>query len=199
VVERGMKGFTTPATHGKLSLRASITGEIVLDEVRVPVGNLLPNVRGLKGPLGCLTQARYGIGWGAIGAAMDVYERARRYTLDRTQFGKPIAGFQLTQQKLVEMHNAITKGLLLAYHFGRLKQEGQLDPVQVSMLKRDNVRMAREAAQTARTMLGGNGIMGEFHIMRHLCNLETVYTYEGTHEIHTLAIGRALTGLSAFE
>jgi glutaryl-CoA dehydrogenase len=199
VVERGMKGLSTPETHGKLSLRASITGEIVLDEVRVPVANLLPNVRGLKGPLGCLTQARYGIGWGAVGAAMDVYERARRYTLERTQFGKPLAGFQLTQQKLAEMHDEIVKCLLLAYHCGRLKQVDQLDPVQVSVLKRNNVRMAREAAQTARTMLGGNGIMGEFHVMRHLCNLETVYTYEGTHEVHTLAIGRAITGLSAFE
>jgi glutaryl-CoA dehydrogenase len=198
IVERGMPGFTTPATHGKLSLRASITGEIVLDEVRVPASNMLPNVSGLKGPLGCLTQARYGIGWGAVGAAMDVYERARRYTLDRVQFGRPIAGFQLTQQKLVEMHCEIVKCLLLAYHCGRVKQDGKLDPVQVSMLKRENVRMAREAAQTARTMLGGNGIMGEFHIMRHLCNLETVFTYEGTHEIHTLAMGRALTGLAAF-
>jgi glutaryl-CoA dehydrogenase len=198
VVERGMKGFSTPETHGKLSLRASVTGEIVLDEVRVPKANLLPGVHGLKGPLGCLTQARYGIGWGAVGAAMDVYERARRYTLDRVQFDRPLASFQLTQQKLVELHNEICKGLLLAYHCGRMKQQGELDPVQVSMLKRDNVRMAREAAQTARTMLGGNGIMGEFHIMRHLCNLETVYTYEGTHEIHTLAIGRALTGLNAF-
>ena len=198
VVERGMKGFSTPETHGKLSLRASITGEIVLDDVRVPKANMLPGVHGLKGPLSCLTQARYGIGWGAVGAAMDVYERARRYTLERTQFDRPIAGFQLTQQKLVEMHNEIGKSLLLAYHFGRLKQHGELDPVQVSMLKRDNVRTARVAAQTARTMLGGNGIMGEFHVMRHLCNLETVFTYEGTHEIHTLAIGRALTGLSAF-
>jgi alkylation response protein AidB-like acyl-CoA dehydrogenase len=159
---------------------------------------MLPLVQGLKGPLGCLTQARYGIGWGAVGAAMDVYERARQYTLDRVQFGRPIAGFQLTQQKLVELHNEIGKGLLLAHHFGRLKQAGKLDPSQVSYLKRDNVRMAREAAQVARTMLGGNGIMGEFHIMRHLCNLETVFTYEGTHEIHTLAIGRAITGLSAF-
>jgi glutaryl-CoA dehydrogenase len=198
VIERGMKGFNTPETHGKLSLRASITGEIVLDDVRVPKANLLPGVMGLKGPLGCLTQARYGIGWGAVGAAMDVYERARRYTLERVQFERPLAGFQLTQQKLVELHNEICKGLLLAYHCGRLKQHGELDPTHVSMLKRDNVRMAREAAQTARTMLGGNGIMGEFHIMRHLCNLETVYTYEGTHEIHTLAIGRALTGLNAF-
>ncbi|EDM76936.1 probable glutaryl-CoA dehydrogenase [Plesiocystis pacifica SIR-1] len=198
VVERGMKGLSTPETHGKLSLRASITGEIVLDDVRVPKENMLPGVRGLKGPLSCLTQARYGIGWGGVGAAMDVYERARRYTLERVQFGKPIAGFQLTQQKLVEMHNAIGKGLLLAHHCGRLKQEGKLDPVQVSFIKRDNIQLARECAKTARTMLGGNGIMGEFHIMRHLCNLETVYTYEGTHEIHTLAIGRALTGLSAF-
>ncbi|MFZ6181386.1 acyl-CoA dehydrogenase family protein [Nannocystis pusilla] len=198
LVERGMAGLQTPETHGKLSLRASITGEIVLDEVRVPAKNLLPGVRGLKGPLGCLTQARYGIGWGAVGAAMSVYERARDYTLQRTQFGRPIAGFQLTQQKLVELHNDIGKGLLLAYHFGRLKQDGKLTPEQVSYLKRDNVRMALESARTARSMLGGNGIMGEFHIMRHLCNLETVYTYEGTHEIHTLAIGRALTGLAAF-
>ncbi len=198
VVERGMKGLSTPETKGKLSMRASITGEIVLDEVRVPKDNLLPGVRGLKGPLSCLTQARYGIGWGAVGAAMDVYERARQYTLDRVQFDRPLASFQLTQHKLVELHNEIGKGLLLAYHFGRLKQQGALTPVQVSYLKRDNVQMALRAARTARSMLGGNGIMGEFHIMRHLCNLETVYTYEGTHEIHTLAIGRGLTGLSAF-
>jgi glutaryl-CoA dehydrogenase len=198
LVERGMPGLQTPETHGKLSLRASITGEIVLDEVKVPKANLLPGVQGLKGPLSCLTQARYGIGWGAVGAAMAVYERARRYTLERVQFGKPLAGFQLTQQKLVELHNEIGKGLLLALHFGRLKQDGKLSPVQVSYLKRDNVRMALEAARTARSMFGGNGIMGEFHVMRHLCNLETVYTYEGTHEIHTLAIGRAITGLDAF-
>jgi glutaryl-CoA dehydrogenase len=198
VVERGTKGLSTPETHGKLSMRASITGEIVLDDARVPKENLLPGVHGLKGPLSCLTQARYGIGWGAIGAAMDVYERARRYTMERVQFDRPLASFQLTQQKLVELHNEITKGLLLAYHCGRIKQKGKLSPTQVSVLKRDNVRMALEAARTARSMLGGNGIMGEFHIMRHLCNLETVYTYEGTHEVHTLAIGRALTGLSAF-
>jgi glutaryl-CoA dehydrogenase len=198
LVERGMAGLSTPETKGKLSLRASMTGEIVLDEVKVPKANLLPGVVGLKGPLSCLTQARYGIGWGALGAAMSVYERARRYTLERVQFGKPLAAFQLTQQKLVEMHNEIGKGLLLAYHFGRLKQDGQLSPVQVSYLKRDNVRMALEAARTARSMFGGNGIMGEFHVMRHMCNLETVYTYEGTHEIHTLALGRALTGLDAF-
>ena len=198
LVERGMPGLLTPETHGKLSLRASITGEIVLDEVKVPKHNLLPGVSGLKGPLSCLTQARYGIGWGAVGAAMAVYERARRYTLERVQFGKPLAGFQLTQQKLVELHNEIGKALLLALHFGRLKQDGKLSPVQVSYLKRDNVRMALEAARTARSMFGGNGIMGEFHVTRHLCNLETVYTYEGTHEIHTLAIGRAITGLDAF-
>ena len=198
LLERGMKGLSTPETHGKLSLRASLTGEVVMDEVRVPKENLLPGVSGLKGPLSCLTQARYGIGWGAVGAAMGVYERARQYTLDRVQFGRPIASFQLTQQKLVELHNEIGKGLLLAYHFGRLKQAGSLSPAQVSYLKRDNVRMALEAARTARSMLGGNGIMGEFHIMRHVCNLETVYTYEATHEIHTLAIGRAITGLSAF-
>jgi glutaryl-CoA dehydrogenase len=198
LVERSMPGLQTPETHGKLSLRASMTGEIVLDEVKVPKENLLPGVHGLKGPLSCLTQARYGIGWGAVGAAMAVYERARRYTLERVQFGKPLAGFQLTQQKLVELHNEIGKALLLAFHFGRLKQDGKLSPVQVSYLKRDNVRMALEAARTARSMFGGNGIMGEFHVMRHLCNLETVYTYEGTHEIHTLAIGRAITGLDAF-
>jgi glutaryl-CoA dehydrogenase len=198
LVERGMPGLQTPETHGKLSLRASITGEIVLDEVKVPKANLLPGVQGLKGPLSCLTQARYGIGWGAVGAAMAVYERARRYTLERVQFGKPLAGFQLTQQKLVELHNEIGKGLLLALHFGRLKQDGKLSPVQVSYLKRDNVRMALEAARTARSMFGGNGIMGEYHVMRHMCNLETVFTYEGTHEIHTLALGRAITGLDAF-
>ncbi|MCH9679988.1 MAG: acyl-CoA dehydrogenase family protein [Deltaproteobacteria bacterium] len=198
IVERGMKGLSTPETKGKLSMRASVTGEIVLDEVRVPAANMLPGVQGLKGPLSCLTQARYGIGWGALGAAMDVYERARQYTMDRVQFERPLAGFQLTQQKLVELHNEIGKGLLLAYHFGRLKQHSTLSPTQVSYLKRDNVRMALEAARTARSMLGGNGIMGEFHIMRHVCNLETVFTYEGTHEVHTLTIGRALTGLNAF-
>ncbi len=198
VIERGAKGLSTPETHGKLSMRASVTGEIVLDDVRVPKDNLLGGVHGLKGPLGCLTQARYGIGWGVIGAAMSVYERARSYTMDRVQFDRPLASFQLTQQKLVEMHNDIGKALLLAYHFGRIKQHGKLSPEQVSVLKRDNVRMALETARTARSMLGGNGIMGEYGIMRHLCNLETVFTYEGTHEVHTLAIGRALTGLAAF-
>jgi glutaryl-CoA dehydrogenase len=198
LVERGMPGFSTPEIHGKLSLRASITGEIVCDDVKVPARNMLPNVMGLKGPLGCLTQARYGIGWGGVGAAMSVYERARQYAMDRVQFNRPLAGFQLTQHKLVEMHNAIGKGLLLAYHFGRLKQQKLLTPVQVSYLKRDNIAMALDCARSARSILGGNGIMGEFHVMRHLCNLETVYTYEGTHEVHTLSIGRAITGENAF-
>jgi len=198
VVERDRPGLTTPETKGKLSMRASVTGEIVLDEVTVPASAILPGGVGLKGPLGCLTQARYGIGWGALGAAMDVYERARSYTLEREQFGRPLASFQLTQQKLVELHNEIGKGLLLAYHFGRLKEQGKLSPTQVSYLKRDNVEMALRAARTARSMLGGNGIMGEYGVMRHLANLETVFTYEGTHEVHTLAIGRALTGWSAF-
>jgi glutaryl-CoA dehydrogenase len=199
LVERGSAGLHTPETKGKLSLRASITGELVLDEVRVPHARVLPGVTGLKGPLSCLTQARYGIGWGALGAAMATYERARSYALDRTQFDRPIAGFQLTQHKLVEMHNGIGKGLLLAHHFGRMKEAGRLTPEHVSILKRDNVELALHTARTARSILGGNGIMGEFQVMRHLCNLETVYTYEGTHEIHTLAIGRALTGIAAFK
>lgn len=198
LLERGTPGFSTPELHGKLSLRASITGEIVLDEVRIPARNMLPHARGLKGPLGCLTQARYGIGWGAVGAAMSVYERARSYALERKQFNKPLAAFQLTQQKLVDMHNDIIKGQLLAHQLGRLKQAGALTPAQVSMLKRDNVAMALAAARSARSILGGNGIMGEFHVMRHMCNLETVLTYEGTHEVHTLAIGRAITGEDAF-
>ncbi|MEE9382336.1 MAG: acyl-CoA dehydrogenase family protein [Nannocystaceae bacterium] len=198
LVERETPGLSTPETKGKLSLRASITGEIVLDDVRVPASSMLPGVQGLRGPLTCLNQARYGIGWGALGAAMSCYETARQYVLDREQFSRPLASFQLTQQKLVALHNEIGKGLLLAMHFGRLKENNKLTATQVSFLKRDNVSMALDAARTARSMLGGNGIMGEYRIMRHLCNLETVYTYEGTHEIHTLAIGRALTGLSAF-
>ncbi len=198
LVERGTPGLTTPEIHGKLSLRASITGEIVLDDVRVPKENMLPGVQGLKGPLGCLTQARYGIGWGGVGAGMDCYETALGYTVQRRQFGRPIAGFQLTQQKLVELHNDICKGLLLAHHCGRLKENGNLTAIQVCFLKRDNVRLGLEAARLARGMLGGNGIMGEYKIMRHSANLETVSTYEGTHEVHTLAIGRALTGLNAF-
>lgn len=198
LVPTDTKGVSTPETKGKLSMRASITGEVVLDDVRLPKEAMLPGVQGLKGPLSCLTQARYGIGWGVLGAAMDCYERARQYTIDRVQFDRPLAQFQLTQQKLVELHNDIGKGLLLAHHFGRLKQHATLSPVQVSFLKRDNVRMALQTARTARSMLGGNGIMGEFHIMRHMCNLETVFTYEGTHEVHTLAIGRAITGLGAF-
>ncbi len=199
LVERGMAGLQTPETHGKLSLRASITGEIVLDEVRVPADNLLPGVRGLKGPLGCLTQARYGIGWGAVGAAMSVYERARDVHLaahavraaDRRLPAHPAEARRAAQR---HRQGPAARLPLRPAQAGR-----QAHPEQVSYLKRDNVRMALESARTARSMLGGNGIMGEFHIMRHLCNLETVYTYEGTHEIHTLAIGRALTGLSAFD
>jgi glutaryl-CoA dehydrogenase len=198
LLERGMAGLSTPEIHGKLSLRASITGELVMDDVRVPAANMLPGALGLKGPLGCLTQARYGIGWGALGAAMGVYERARSYALERRQFGKPLAGFQLTQHKLVEMHNAITKAFLLVERFGRMKQAGTLSPAHVSMLKRENVAMALDAARTARSILGGNGISGAYQVMRHVCNLETVYTYEGTHEVHTLAIGRAITGEDAF-
>jgi glutaryl-CoA dehydrogenase len=197
LVERGMPGLRPPRPTASSACAPRSPARSSSTRSRSRRSNLLPGVQGLKGPLSCLTQARYGIGWGAVGAAMAVYERARRYTLERVQFGKPLAGFQLTQQKLVELHNEIGKGLLLAYHFGRLKQDGKLSPVQVSYLKRDNVRMALEAARTARSMFGGNGIMGEFHVMRHLCNLETVYTYEGTHEIHTLAIGRAITGLDA--
>ena len=198
IVDRDTKGLSTPEIHGKLSLRASITGEIVLDDARVPKENLLPGVRGLKGPLSCLTQARYGIGWGVVGAAMACYERARSYALERTQFGKPLAAFQLTQQKLVDMHDAVVQGFLLALTFGREKAAGRLGPLHVSMLKRNNVHMARKVAAEARTILGGNGIMLEFDVMRHMCNLETVYTYEGTHEVHTLAIGRKITGISAF-
>jgi glutaryl-CoA dehydrogenase len=198
LVEKGMKGLSTPEIHGKLSLRASITGEIVLDDVRVPKSSMFPGVQGLKGPLGCLTQARYGIGWGGVGAAMDCYETALNYTVERRQFDRPIAGFQLTQQKLVHLHNEIGKGLLLAHHFGRLKEQGKLTPIQVCYLKRDNVRLGLEAARLSRGMMGGNGIMGEYKVMRHAANLESVYTYEGTHEVHTLAIGRAITGLNAF-
>lgn len=199
VLERGMAGLSTPKLDGKLSLRASCTGEIVMDDVRVPASNLLPGARGLKGPLSCLSQARYGIGWGALGAAMAVYECALDYCSTRKQFNKPIASFQLSQQKLVAMHNEICKGFLLALHLGQQKDAGRLTPTQISFLKRDNVAIALDAARSARSMLGANGISGEYPVMRHLCNLESVYTYEGTHEVHTLAIGRALTGISAFD
>ena len=198
LVERGMSGFSTPKMSHKLSLRASLTGEIVLEDVFVPDDNVLPEVRGLKGPLSCLTQARYGISWGVLGAAMSCYDTALHYTQERVQFGRPIAGFQLSQNKLVEMGAKIVHGHLLSHHLGQLKMAGQLTPIQVSLAKRENVRSAIEIARESRSMLGGNGIMDEYPIMRHAMNLESVFTYEGTHEVHTLAVGRALTGLNAF-
>lgn len=198
IVERGMEGFSTPETHRKWSLRASATGEIVLDRVRVPKENLLPGVKGLKGPLSCLNSARYGIAWGAIGAAIDCYRTALQYSLQRQQFGKPIAAFQLTQKKLAEMLTEITKAQLLALRLGQLMNENRATPAQISMAKRNNVAMALEVARTARQILGGMGIVGDYPIMRHLMNLESVITYEGTHEIHLLITGQDITGISAF-
>jgi glutaryl-CoA dehydrogenase len=198
VVERGMKGFETPYIEGKWSLRASPTGEIHLTDVRVPAANLLPNSGGLKSPLGCLTQAREGISWGITGAAMDCYETALEYGLTRQQFGKPIASFQMYQEQLAEMATLIATSQMMSLHYGRLKDDKKLTPVQVSMHKRHNVRAAREIAKWARGMLGGIGITDAYPIMRHIMNIESVYTYEGTHEVHTLALGRALTGINAF-
>lgn len=198
IVERGMEGFSTPEIHRKWSLRASATGEIVLDRVRVPKENLLPGVKGLKGPLSCLNSARYGISWGAIGAAIDCYRTAVQYSLERKQFGKPIAAFQLTQRKLAEMLTEITKAQLLALRLGQLMNEGRATPSQISMAKRNNVAMALEVARTARQILGGMGIVGDYPIMRHMMNLESVITYEGTHEIHLLITGQDITGISAF-
>lgn len=198
LVERDFAGFRTPKMRDKMSLRASWTGEIVLEDCFVPDANLLPGVEGLKGPLSCLTQARYGISWGAMGAALCCYDTALAYSRERVQFGRPIAGFQLTQQKLVEMGAAIVKGHLLSQHLAALEDAGRLNPIQVSLAKRENVGAALDIARTARGILGGNGIMAEYPIMRHMANLESVYTYEGTHEVHTLAIGRALTGIGAF-
>src|SRR6187399_841312 len=199
VVERGMAGFTTPETHGKWSLRASATGELVFDNVMVPKENLLPNVKGLKGPLGCLNSARYGISWGALGAAMDCYDSALRYSKERVQFGRPIGGFQLTQKKLAEMITEITKAQLLTYRLGTLKNEHRASPAQISMAKRNNVNMALQIAREARQIHGGMGITGEYPIMRHMMNLESVITYEGTHDIHLLITGMDVTGLNAFE
>ncbi|MBK6611521.1 MAG: acyl-CoA dehydrogenase family protein [Sphingobacteriales bacterium] len=198
VVERGMEGFTTPETHGKWSLRASATGELVFDNVKVPKENLLPNVKGLKGPLGCLSSARYGIAWGAIGAALDCYDAALRYSIEREQFGRPIGGFQLTQKKLAEMLTEITKAQLLAWRLGTLKNDDRATPAQISMAKRNNVEMALNIARTARQICGGMGITGEYPMMRHMMNLESVITYEGTHEIHLLITGLDVTGLNAF-
>jgi glutaryl-CoA dehydrogenase len=199
IVERGMPGFSTPTTHGKWSLRASATGELVFDNVRVPASNILPNVQGLKGPLGCLTKARYGIAWGALGAAMDCYDTALRYAKERVQFGRPIAGFQLQQKKLAEMVTEITKAQLLVWRLGVLMNEGKVTPSQVSMAKRNSCEIATNICRDARQMLGGMGITGEYSIMRHMMNLESVITYEGTHDIHLLITGMDVTGLNAFK
>jgi len=199
IVERGMEGFSTPETHNKWSLRASATGELVFDNVKVPKENILPNVKGLKGPLSCLNQARFGIAWGALGAAMDCYDTALRYSKERVQFGKPIGGFQLQQKKLAEMITEITKGQLLNWRLGVLKNEDKATPAQISMAKRNSVETALIIAREARQMLGGMGISGEFPIMRHMMNLESVVTYEGTHDIHLLITGMDITGINAFE
>lgn len=199
IVERGMKGFSTPETHNKWSLRASATGELIFDNVKVPKENLLPNKSGLGAPLGCLDSARYGISWGAIGAAMDCYDTALRYAKEREQFGKPIAAFQLQQKKLAEMITEITKAQLLAFRLGQLKNEGKATTAQISMAKRNNVDMALKVAREARQILGGMGITGEYSIMRHMMNLESVITYEGTHDIHLLITGADITGYPAFE
>ncbi len=198
IVERGMEGFTTPETHGKWSLRASATGELVFDNVKVPKENIFPDIKGLKGPLGCLNSARFGIAWGAIGAAMDCYDSALRYSKQRIQFGRPIGGFQLQQKKLAEMITEITKAQLLAWRLGVLKNEHRASPQQISMAKRNNVNMALEIAREARQIHGGMGITGEYPIMRHMMNLESVITYEGTHDIHLLITGMDVTGENAF-
>lgn len=199
LVEKGTPGFTAPQMKGKWSLRASVTSELIFDNVVVEESaSLLPGVTGLKGPLNCLTQARYGIAWGALGAADNCYQTALDYSLTRVQFDRPIGGFQLQQKKLTEMVTEITKGQLLALQLGRLKDLGKATPAQVSMAKMNNVQVARDICRSARTMLGANGIMGEYPLMRHAANLESVYTYEGTHDIHTLIIGEEVTGLAAY-
>jgi glutaryl-CoA dehydrogenase len=199
IVERGMEGFTTPTTHGKWSLRASATGELVFDNVKVPKENILPNIKGLKGPLGCLSKARFGIAWGAIGAAMDCYDTALRYSKERIQFGKPIGGFQLQQKKLAEMVTEITKAQLLVWRLGVLMNQGRATAAQISMAKRNSCEIATNIARDARQMLGGMGITGEYSVMRHMMNLESVITYEGTHDIHLLITGMDVTGFNAFK
>jgi glutaryl-CoA dehydrogenase len=198
VVERGMKGFTTPKIEGKFSLRASITGEIVLQDVMVPDENLLPNVKGLGGPFGCLNNARYGISWGALGAAEFCWHAARQYTMDRKQFGRPLAANQLIQKKLADMQTEITLGLHACLRLGRLKDEGRAAPEAISMLKRNSCGKSLDIARAARDMHGGNGVSDEYHVIRHVMNLEAVNTYEGTHDVHALILGRAQTGLQAF-
>ena len=200
LVERGTPGYSTSDIHGKLSMRASVTSSLAFHDCRVPASAMLPGVKGLKGPLSCLSQARFGIGWGVIGAAMDCYETARTYTMLRKQFDdKPLASHQLVQEKLAEMITEITKAQLLALHCGRLKDKGKLEPAHISMLKRNNVSIALDCARMSRDLLGANGIMDEYPIMRHLCNLETVKTYEGTDHIHALVIGERVTGISAYK
>jgi len=198
LVEKGTKGFSAPEQKRKYSLRASVTSELVLDHVRVPDSARLPGVKGLKGPLNCLTQARYGIAWGAIGAAQACYDEALNYTKGREQFGKPLAGFQLVQAKLAHMLSEISKMQLVAWRVGRLKEAGKARPQHVSLAKRNNVAEALKIARMARDMLGANGITAEYQCMRHMCNLESVYTYEGTNDIHTLILGQDVTGISAF-
>ena len=199
IVERGMEGFSTPTTHNKWSLRASATGELVFDNVKVPKENILPNIIGLKGPLGCLSKARFGIAWGALGAAMDCYDTALRYSKERIQFGKPIGGFQLQQKKLAEMLTEITKAQLLVWRLAVLMNQGKATPSQISMAKRNSCEIATQIARDARQMLGGMGITGEYSIMRHMMNLESVITYEGTHDIHLLITGMDITGFNAFK
>ncbi len=198
ILEKGMNGLSAPKIKGKLSLRASITGEIVMDNVFVPDENLMPNITGLKGPFGCLNRARYGIAWGVMGAAEDCWHRARQYTLDRKQFGKPLAATQLIQKKLADMQTEITLGLGAALQVGRLFDQGNLAPEAISLIKRNNCGKALEIARLSRDMHGGNGIHAEYQVMRHLMNLETVNTYEGTHDVHALILGRAQTGIQAF-
>jgi len=199
IVEKGMDGFSAPEIHSKWSLRASATGELVFNNVKIPKENIFPNISGIKGPLGCLNQARYGIAWGALGAAMDCYDTALRYSKERMQFGRPIGGFQLQQKKLAEMITEITKGQLLVWRLGVLKNEGRATPAHISMAKRNSVEIAINIAREARQILGGMGITGEYPIMRHMMNLESVVTYEGTHDIHLLITGMDITGLNAFQ
>ncbi len=198
IVERGMEGFSTPTTHNKWSLRASATGELVFDNVKLPKENILPNVKGLKGPLSCLNKARFGIAWGTIGAAMDCYDTALRYSKERIQFGRPIGGFQLQQKKLAEMITEITKAQLMVWRLGVLMNEGRATAAQISMAKRNSCEMATNITRDARQMLGGMGITGEYSVMRHMMNLESVITYEGTHDIHLLITGMDITGFNAF-
>ncbi len=199
IVERGMDGFSTPTTHNKWSLRASSTGELVFDNVKVPKENIFPKIKGLKGPLGCLSKARYGIAWGALGAAMDCYDTALQYSKERVQFDRPIGGFQLQQKKLAEMITEITKAQLLVWRLGVLMNEGRATPAQISMAKRNSCEIASNITRDARQLLGGMGITGEYSIMRHMMNMERVITYEGTHDIHLLITGMDVTGLNAFK